>query len=111
MRGRALPLGAEEGERVRKLLVYLQKYRRESVLAPLFKLAESLMDLMVPLVVAAIINQGIVEGRQDVVLGYFALLIVLAAAGMGFSFTAQWMAAKASVGFTTRLRQALFDHI
>jgi ABC-type multidrug transport system fused ATPase/permease subunit len=89
----------------------LQKYRRESVLAPLFKLAESLMDLMVPLVVAAIINQGIVEGRQDVVLGYFALLIVLAAAGMGFSFTAQWMAAKASVGFTTRLRQALFDHI
>ncbi len=97
------------GVRMRKLLVYLRDYRRESVLAPLFKLAESLMDLLVPLVVAAIINVGVKAGSMDVVIRYFVLLIVLAALGIGFSFTAQWMAAKASVGFTTKLRQALFD--
>lgn len=96
---------------MRKLLVYLRDYRRESVLAPLFKLAESLMDLLVPLVIAAIINQGIGAGNMDMTLRCFVLLIVLAVLGMGFSFTAQWMAAKASVGFTTELRQALFDHI
>ena len=96
---------------MRKLLVYLQDYRRESVLAPLLKLAESLMDLLVPLVVAAIINEGIAQANQSLIWGRFALLIGLAALGMGFSFAAQWMAAKASVGCATKLRQALFDHI
>lgn len=96
---------------MRKLLVYLQDYRRESVLAPLLKLAESLMDLLVPLVVAAIINEGIAQADQSLIWGRFALLIGLAALGMGFSFAAQWMAAKASVGCATKLRQALFDHI
>ena len=96
---------------MRKLLVYLHDYRRESVLAPLLKLAESLMDLFVPLVVAAIINEGIACADQGLILGRFVLLILLAALGMAFSFAAQWMAAKASVGFSTKLRQALFDHI
>ena len=96
---------------MRNLFVYLRDYRRESVLAPLLKLAESLMDLFVPLVVADIINEGIARADQDLILGRFALLILLAALGMAFSFAAQWMAAKASVGFSTKLRQALFDHI
>ena len=96
---------------MRDLLVYLRDYKRESVLAPLLKLAESLMDLFVPLVVAAIINEGIAQADQGLILGRFALLIALAVLGMGFSFAAQWMAAKASVGFSTKLRQALFDHI
>ena len=96
---------------MRKLLPFLSEYKRESVLAPLFKLLESGMDLLVPLVVAAIINEGIAGKHSGLILRYFLLLIALALLGMGFSFTAQWMAAKASVGFSTRLRQALFDHI
>ena len=96
---------------MKKLFVYLSEYRKESVLAPLFKLLESGMDLLVPLVVAAIINQGVAGADTGVILRSFALLIGLALLGMGFSFTAQWMAARASVGFCTRLRQALFDHI
>lgn len=100
-----------EGQRVRDLLAFLRDYRKESVLAPLLKLAESLMDLLVPLVVAAIINQGIAENDEGAIFRFFLLLIVLAILGMAFSFSAQWMAAKASVGFSTKLRQALFDHI
>ena len=96
---------------MRKLFTYLRDYLKESILAPLFKLAESLMDLLVPLVVASIINRGIAAGNSQLITWYFLLLIALAALGMAFSFTAQWMAAKASVGFSTKLRQALFDHI
>jgi ABC-type multidrug transport system fused ATPase/permease subunit len=96
---------------MKKLFPYLYEYRVESVLAPLFKLLESLMDLLVPLVVAAIINKGIGDGDNGIILRYFLLLIGLAVLGMGFSFSAQWMAAKASVGFSAKLRQALFDHI
>lgn len=96
---------------MRKLLIYLREYRRESILAPLFKLAESLMDLLVPLVVASIIDEGVASGDTALILRNFALLIALAVLGVAFSFSAQWMAAKASVGFSTKLRQALFDHI
>jgi len=95
---------------MKKLWIYLKAYKKESVLAPLFKLLESLMDLLVPLVVAAIIDRGIGKDMGLTVRMFF-LLILMAALGMAFSFTAQWMAAKASVGFATRLRQALFDHI
>ncbi|MBP5292116.1 MAG: ABC transporter ATP-binding protein, partial [Lachnospiraceae bacterium] len=94
-----------------KLWSYLYEYRKESVFAPLFKLLESLMDLLVPLVVAAIINRGVGGNDKGIIIRYFLLLISLAVLGMVFSFTAQWMAAKASVGFSAKLRQALFDHI
>ena len=94
-----------------KLWVFLKEYKKETVLAPLFKLMEACMDLLVPLVIAAIINDGIGGNDQGLIVRYFLLLIGLAAAGMGFSFTSQWMSAKASVGFSTKLRQALFDHI
>ena len=96
---------------MKKLRVFLKGYGRESVLAPLFKLLESLMDLLVPLIVAGIINRGIGGDDRGLIWRGFALLFVLAVLGMGFAFTAQWMAAKASVGFATGLRQALFDHI
>ena len=95
---------------MRRLLKYLRPYRLQCVLAPLFKLLEACMDLMVPLAVAAIINGGIAAGDRGVALSRFGLLIALAVAGMLFSFTAQWFAARASVGFATRVRQALFDH-
>lgn len=94
-----------------KLFLNLRGYRRESVLAPLLKLAESLMDLLVPLVVASIIDDGIAAGNERLIVWRFALLIALAALGMAFSFAAQWMAARASVGFSTKLRQSLFDTI
>ena len=69
------------------------------------------MDLLVPLVVASIIDEGVATGDTALILRNFVLLIVLAALGIAFSFSAQWMAAKASVGFSTKLRQALFDHV
>ena len=96
---------------MKDLLVYLKKYRKESILAPLFKLLESAMDLFVPLVVASIINDGIAGGNSGLIFRNFLMLIALAILGMVFSFTAQWMAAKASTGFSADLRQALFDHI
>ncbi|MBR3264746.1 MAG: ABC transporter ATP-binding protein [Erysipelotrichaceae bacterium] len=96
---------------MKRLSFYLSKYTKEAILAPLFKLLEALMDLLVPLVVAYIINEGITLNNKQAIINSFILLIVLAFAGMGFSFTAQYFAAKASVGFASDLRQSLFDHI
>ena len=92
---------------MRALTAYLRPYRKESILAPLFKLLEALFDLLVPLVVARMINAG---GGRTVYL-CFADLIAMAAVGLGCSILAQYFAAKASVGFSGALRQALFDHI
>ncbi len=96
---------------MKRLLPYLKGYEKETVLAPLFKLLEALMELMVPLLVARIINEGISEKSMSQVALNFALMLLLAILGMSFSFTSQWFSAKASVGFATALRQALFDHI
>lgn len=96
---------------MKKVLSYLKKYTKESILAPAFKLLEAGMDLLVPLVVAAIINNGIGNEDKSYVVRCFIILIALAILGIAFSFTAQWFAAKASVGVATDLRQALFDHI
>ncbi len=90
---------------------YLRPYRTQAVLAPLFKLLEALMDLMVPIAVASIINDGVAGNNPTVFVKQFWILIILAAAGMGFSFVAQWFAANASVGIASDLRQALFDHV
>ncbi len=94
-----------------KLTVYLHDFRKESVLAPLFKMLEALFDLFVPLVVAAIIDKGIAGNNKGYIYQHCGLLILLAAIGLTCSITAQYFAAKASVGFAARLRQALFDHI
>lgn len=95
---------------MKRLLKYLKKYRKESILAPLFKLLEALMDLMVPLIVAYVIDEANYNFKQTVN-NAFIMLIVLAILGMAFSFTAQFFASKASVGFASDIRQALFDHI
>ena len=92
-------------------LKHLKKYQKESVLAPLFKLLEALIDLTVPLVIAQIIKNGIGQNDMSYVLKMFGLLLMLAVLGMTFSFTAQWFAAKASTGYATDLRQELFDNI
>lgn len=80
-------------------------------MAPLFKMAEALMDLFVPLVVAAVINNGIALEDTGYVVRCFGLLILLAAAGLGLSITAQWFAARTSVGVAGKIRQDLFAHI
>ena len=96
---------------MKKLFPFLRPYRKESILAPLFKLLEALMDLIVPLVIADIIDRGIANGDKVYILERFIFLLLLATVGLAFSITAQWFAAKASVGFATDLRQKLFDHI
>ncbi len=96
---------------MKRLFKYLKPYTKESILAPLFKLLEALMDLIVPLIVARIINYGIANQDMQYVLRQFVLLVVLAAVGLVVAITAQWFAARASVGFATDLRKALFDHI
>ncbi len=96
---------------MKQLLTFLKPYRKEAVTAPLFKLLEACMDLIVPLVVAEIINIGITRPDRGYIIRCFILLIALAVLGMAFSFTSQYLSARASVGFATDLRQALFDHI
>ncbi|MGO2790510.1 MAG: ABC transporter ATP-binding protein [Lactobacillus delbrueckii] len=90
---------------------YLKDYKKESVLAPLFKLLEALFDLFVPLVVARIIDYVIKERNQAYVFQQVGLLALLALFGITASITAQWFAAKASVGLASQLRQAAFDKV
>lgn len=94
-----------------KLLRYLKDYKKESVLAPLFKMLEATFDLLVPLVVAAIIDNGIAEKNVNYVLKMGGVLVALAVIGLAFSITAQYFAAKASAGFGKKLRHDLFEHI
>ena len=93
------------------LKVYLKNYTAASILAPLFKLLEATFDLLVPLVVARIINVGIANGDTGYILGCCGILILMALVGLACSFTAQYFAAKAAIGSTTGLRHLLFAHI
>lgn len=93
------------------LLKYLKNYKKESFLAPLFKMLEAAFDLLVPLVVALIIDNGISKNDTTYVLKMGGILLLLAFVGMAFSITAQYFAAKAAAGFGTELRHALFSHI
>ena len=96
---------------LKKLWVYLKEYKIESILAPLFKLLEVVFDLLVPVVVAKIIDIGIANNDHGYIVKMFLVLILMAAVGLSCSFTAQYFAARASVGCATNLRQAVFDHI
>lgn len=96
---------------MKKLLVYLKDYKVETVCAPLFKMLEAMFELFVPYVVANIIDHGIRESNSDLVLTNGLLLVALGLIGLGCSITAQYFAAKAAVGFSTKLKHALFDHI
>lgn len=96
---------------MRKLLVYLRDYKKESVLGPLFKLLEASFELIVPLVMAAIIDVGVVASDKPYIMKMFAVLVSLAVIGLICSITAQYFAAKAAVGFATKLRHVLFSHI
>lgn len=96
---------------MKKLLRFLKSYRKESILAPLFKLLEASFELFVPLVMAAIIDVGIAEKDYGYIGKMGAILVLLAAVGLTAALTAQYFAAKAAVGFSTKLKHELFGHI
>ena len=93
------------------MLRYLSDYKRESVLAPLFKMLEATFDLFVPLVMADIVNVGIAAHDFHYILVRCGILLLLAIVGLTCSLTAQYFSAKAAVGYSTGLRHALFEHI
>ena len=96
---------------MRKLLVYMKDYKKESFLAPLFKLLEATFELIVPLVIAQIIDVGIQTGDTGFIISRCLLLVGFGVVGMVSAITAQYFAAKAAVGFATGLRHSLFQKI
>ena len=96
---------------MKKLLIYLSAYKKESVLGPLFKLLEASFELIVPLVVASMIDVGIVSNDKGYIVRMCLIMTALGMIGLVCSVTAQYFAAKAAVGFASRLRHGLFSHI
>ena len=96
---------------MKKLLVYLRDYKKECIFAPLFKLLEASFELIVPLVMATIIDHGIAVSDRPYIFKMGGVLVLLALIGLTCSITAQYFAAKAAVGFATKLRHSLFSHI
>ena len=96
---------------MRKLLKYMKGYGKECILGPLFKLLEASFELLIPLVVAAIVDTGIANADRSYVVKMCLVMILLGLIGLGCAITAQFFAAKAAVGFATRLRHAVLKHI
>jgi len=96
---------------LKKLKKFFRGYIKESILGPLFKLLEATLELIVPLVIAAIIDKGILTADKPYIIKMCLVLVLLGAVGLGFSVTAQYYAAKASCGFSAKMRSALFSHI
>ena len=100
-----------EREKMKQILKYLREYKKECICAPLFKLLEASFELIVPLVMAAIIDNGITASDKPYIWKMGGVLVLLAAVGLVSSVTAQYFAAKAAVGFSTKLRHILFEKI
>lgn len=96
---------------MRKLLVFLKDYKKETILGPLFKLLEASFELMVPLVIAAMINDGIKTGNKEYIIKMSIILVLLCLVGFISAVTAQFFAAKAATGFAKKVKRALFDNI
>lgn len=96
---------------MKKVLVYLKYYKKETILAPLFKMLEASFELFVPLVIASIIDRGIEKEDTTHILWMGGVLVLLGIIGLICSVTAQYFSAKAATGFASRLRSALFSHI
>ena len=96
---------------MKRLINHMRHYLKESILGPLFKLFEATLELIVPLIIAAIIDNGINKSDVPYVIRMCLLLVLLGAVGLAFSVTAQYFAAKASVGFVTKVKGALFSHM
>ncbi|MDE6784127.1 MAG: ABC transporter ATP-binding protein, partial [Ruminococcus sp.] len=96
---------------MRKLLKYLKNYKKELILGPFFKLLEAIFELIVPVVMADIIDKGIASGDSSYILKKSGLIVILGICGLGFALTCQFLAAKCAYGFGTELREALYKHI
>ena len=96
---------------MKRILVYLKPHTRDSILAPLFKLTEALLELLIPLIVASIIDVGVANGDKGYILSRCGWMIGLGLLGLLCSVTAQYFAARAATGFTASLRETLFAHI
>lgn len=96
---------------MKKLLMYLKDYKLEAVMAPLFKMLEASFELIVPLVMASIIDKGIANSDKPFIFKMCGILIILAMIGLTCSITAQYFSAKAAVGVSTKLRHSLFSHV
>lgn len=96
---------------MKSLLKYLKDYKKESILAPLFKMLEATFELIVPLVMAAVIDVGIARSDRPYIIKMSLVLVLLGAVGLCAAITAQYFAAKAATGFSAKLRHALFEHI
>ena len=96
---------------MKSLLIYLRNYKKETILAPLFKLLEASFELLVPLVMAAVIDNGIANGDKSYVVRMCLIMVALGIIGLTCSITAQYFSAKAATGFATELRKSLFSHI
>lgn len=96
---------------MKRLLKYLKSYKKECVLGPLFKMFEATLELIVPLVIAAIVDKGIGNQSPGFIVKACLFLLLLGAVGLGFSLTAQYFSAKAAVGFVGKLRYALFEKV
>ena len=96
---------------MKKLAGFLKGYIPETIFGPLFKLLEASLELIVPLVIAGLIDSGIGKGDKSYIIKMCLLLVLLGAVGLIFSVTAQFFAAKASCGFVSKMRYALFGHI
>lgn len=96
---------------MKKLLYYLRAYIKETVFAPLFKLLEASFELIVPLVVAKIIDEGIGQNNSGIIINYSIILIFLGVIGLVSAITAQYFAAKAAIGFATKIRGVVFKHL
>lgn len=96
---------------MKKLLVYLRDYKKETVLAPLFKMLEASFELLIPIVVKLIVDVGIANEDRRYVGRMCFVMILLGVIGLVCSITAQYFSAKAAVGFATKLRHTLFAHM
>ena len=96
---------------MKKLLIFLKNYKKETILGPLFKLLEASFELIIPLVVASIIDVGIANQDKGYIVTRVLIMVLLGIVGLVCALTAQYFAAKAAVGFATELRHALFSHI
>ena len=96
---------------MRKLLRYMDGYRLRAVAAPMFKFFEAIMELLVPLIVASIIDIGIAQGDRGYIVRRVLLMVLFGVAGLAFAVTAQYFSAKVAVAYTGRIRRALFKHL
>ena len=96
---------------MKKLLKYLRNYKKELFFGPLFKLLEAIFELLVPMVMAKIIDKGIANGDNAYIFKMSGLIVLLGVCGLGFALTCQYLAARCAYGFGTELREAMYRHI